>query len=510
MFLLLFLSSCAVSDGTKTGEDSDQSDQSDYQSDASDKSEVSDSDTGDTGNTGNTGDTGNTGNTGMDDKDEVDDMDTGDTGNSGDSGNSGDTGDSGDSGDSGDTGGVEGTDGYNGDFSVFRFGGEQKDFSQNIVTTDGKTIYVAGDTSSGLDTFTSFDPGKISAFVAEIELNDSDQMSVKWVREIRTDGSLAQESGRAITLDNDGNILVAGTTYGDLDDEWEPIVPGDVFAAKLDKNGTVLWLRQWGSTDSEEYSFGVDCDSGGNVYVTGHGQGAINEDDFAGAYDCFITKISSTGTIEWSRQIGSEDLQFCYSVVADNSGNVFVAGYTFDQVGDESHHGTEGDPDTFLAKIKTSDGTIEWIRQYGTDEGDMAFAMRFHNNMLYIGGMFQEWNNVMAVDPDDGRIDWNAKWYDDQEEVVRDLAVGEKGIYVSGLSFMFPNSENDQDIYVAALDFSGNIKWHDFPATESDDWSYGIDAGGGKIFVTGTTSGMLEGDGTALDNEDGVVLFTDE
>jgi len=49
---------------------------------------------------------------------------------------------------------TEGTQGFNGEFGAFRFGGDGKDFAQNIVTKDGKTLYIAGDTNSGLDTFT--------------------------------------------------------------------------------------------------------------------------------------------------------------------------------------------------------------------------------------------------------------------------------------------------------------------------------------------------------------------
>ena len=321
---------------------------------------------------------------------------------------------------------------------------------------------------------------------------------------------MAQESARAITLDKDGNILVAGTTYGDLDDEWEPIVPGDVFAAKLNPAGEILWVRQWGSTDQEEYGFGITTDISGDVYVTGHGMGEFHDTVFKDGYDCFVTKISSSGIIGWSRQIGSSDLEFCYSVAVDDQGSVFVAGYTFDKVGDQSFHGTEGDPDSFLAKLNSADGDEIWIRQYGTTEGDMAFAMEYSGGKLYIAGLYEEWDNVMAVDPEDGEILWNALWYDNEEEVPRAISVGEKAIYVSGLSYMFPNQENDQDIFIAAVDFQGEVLWHHFIGTDEDDWSYGLDAADGKLFVVGITQGVIEGDGSAISNEDGAILFTEE
>jgi hypothetical protein len=33
---------------------------------------------------------------------------------------------------------------------------------------------------------------------------------------------------------------------------------------------------------------------------------------------------------------------------------------------------------------------------------------------------------------------------------------------------------------------------------------------GGKLFVTGTTQGIIEGNGSKINNEDGVLLFVEE
>lgn len=84
-------------------------------------------------------------------------------------------------------------------------------------------------------------------------------------------GSPFAEQAKAVATDSSGNTYVAGTFNGVLsasDRTISPIGGRDVFVAKLNPLGSVLWLASAGS-DRDDGVGGIGVDIGGNVYVTG-------------------------------------------------------------------------------------------------------------------------------------------------------------------------------------------------------------------------------------------------
>ena len=72
---------------------------------------------------------------------------------------------------------------------------------------------------------------------------------------------------------------------------------GDIFLVKYNSSGTKQWTKQLG-TSSVDWSEGVVTDSSGNVYVTGYTQGPLDGNTSAGAGepDIFLVKYNSSGT----------------------------------------------------------------------------------------------------------------------------------------------------------------------------------------------------------------------
>ena len=79
---------------------------------------------------------------------------------------------------------------------------------------------------------------------------------------------------------------------------------------------------------THDYANGVVTDSSGNVYVTGGTKGGLDGNTSAGNTDLFMLKYNSSGTKQWTKQLGSSGRDHARGVVTDSSGNVYVEGDT--------------------------------------------------------------------------------------------------------------------------------------------------------------------------------------
>jgi hypothetical protein len=87
----------------------------------------------------------------------------------------------------------------------------------------------------------------------------------------RSAGGTSNEVGEAIAVDAAGNVLVAGYFNGTLRLGAVNLVSGgleDIFLAKYDPAGNLVWARRAGGVGYDE-ARGVAIDSSGNIYMTG-------------------------------------------------------------------------------------------------------------------------------------------------------------------------------------------------------------------------------------------------
>jgi hypothetical protein len=132
-----------------------------------------------------------------------------------------------------------------------------------------------------------------------------------------------------------GNVFVSGITEGSL---GGPNAGGsDVFVAKYDTVGRLLWLQQFGTTGLDR-GLDVSADSSGNIYLSGY-----TDDDLggpnAGGNDAFVAKFidgpagdyNNNGTVDaadyvvWRDGLGTTFTQGEYDVWRANFGKT-VAG----------------------------------------------------------------------------------------------------------------------------------------------------------------------------------------
>ena len=121
--------------------------------------------------------------------------------------------------------------------------------------------------------------------------------------------------GNYLALDGSGNVYVTGAANG---------TSSDCATIKYSSAGVPLWTNVFrGSGNSSDQGSGLAVDGSGNVYVTGFATGTGSGTDF------LTIKYSTTGVPLWTNILNGvgNSSDAAASIVVDNSGNVYVAGY---------------------------------------------------------------------------------------------------------------------------------------------------------------------------------------
>jgi acyl-CoA thioesterase FadM len=167
----------------------------------------------------------------------------------------------------------------------------------------------------------------------------------QWTQQL---GTSSTDYGFGITTDFSGNVYVTGSTTGDFS-SYINAGDMDIFVAKYNSSGTQQWTQQLG-TSSTDYGFGITTDSSGNVYVTGSTRGGLDGNTFAGSEDLFVVKYDSSGVKQWTQQLGSSNFDYGHDIATDSSGNVYVTGSTWGGLDGNTNAGSE---DLFIVKYDT-------------------------------------------------------------------------------------------------------------------------------------------------------------
>lgn len=313
--------------------------------------------------------------------------------------------------------------------------------------------------------------------------------NLQWTKEFGTDKF---DQVNDVSLDPTGNVFAAGFTEGSF---GAPHVGSrDAFLSKVDAAGTVQWSRQFGTNGIDEFN-GVATDSVGNAYVTGY-TGSIF------LFDALLRKYDADGNLQWTRQVNTAGEDFGIGVTVDLGGNVYMTGSTqgsLDGMNAGSH-------DAYLQKYDTA-GNLQWTRQFGTvgiDAGSGVSTDSLGN--VYIVG----WTEGDLAAPNAGPYDAYLRKYDasgvlqwtrqlgtvsdDQGVGISADALG--GIYISGATQGSLDGINagDWDSFVSKYDAAGNLRWTRQLGTAFSDQSYSVSTDSlGNAYISGFTYGSLDG-----------------
>jgi hypothetical protein len=146
-------------------------------------------------------------------------------------------------------------------------------------------------------------------------------------------------------------VYVAGSTTGSHDGNT---LAGtyDFLVTKYNSSGVKQYTRQLGVTEKNTAGRSVATDANGNVYVAGDTFGGLDGNTLTGIKDFFVTKYNSSGVKQYTRQLGVTGLTTNgWSVATDADGNVYVAGQTDGGLDGNTLTGTK---DFFVTKYNSS------------------------------------------------------------------------------------------------------------------------------------------------------------
>jgi hypothetical protein len=278
-------------------------------------------------------------------------------------------------------------------------GGALGDYAHCLSTNKTSNVYIAGEIEgAGIpvnfqgSSTNYITKGDNDIFVASYDLLGN----LVWAH---TEGTYKSEKALGISNDNSGNVVICGY-FTDTTKIGSTIIPGagghDVFLAKYDQNGNLLWAKQAGGPGRDE-ALNVECDAAGNIYVCGmHSNGAVfgsstfpTVNTTSGYYlNTFIAKYAPDGTLIWAKSHGSDYDDVAWSLVLDNAGKIYVAGeFNAYATFDWASLTTTGMANIYVACYDAA-GSVQWVTQAGGPIIDRARGIGTDGTNLYITGQF--------------------------------------------------------------------------------------------------------------------------
>ena len=310
----------------------------------------------------------------------------------------------------------------------------------------------------------------------------------------------------AIATGSNGSIYLTGYTTGQF--SGAPLVSGaDVFLTRYNPDGKQANLSILASASNEVASaLGIDPRDG-SVYVAGRTEGNLGGSPNSGLNDAFVAKFDSLGTLEVIRLLGTTEQDTAQALAIGSDGSVYVAGYTQGTLGQAN----AGEGDVFLAKLKGTDLSTQWIKTFGSDRTDQPTAIALGpDGSIYVAGYTL--GNLENADAklnkglsdifvarfsSDGSRQWTQLLGTTNRDTVNDLLVDANSVYLAGSTTERLDDQiyrGNGDGFIAKFNTAGVKQWVRLLGTSDDDAAYALARGSdGALFVAGATEGNLNG-----------------
>lgn len=215
-------------------------------------------------------------------------------------------------------------------------GGSAGQFDQatGLAADAAGNVYLAGVFASATANFDGgvalANRGGFDAFLARFNAAGS----LQWVQQV---GGTQDDRANGVAVDSAGNAYLVGEFTGTLQLPGTNLVTAttdqNLFVARFTPAGTVDWARQAGGT-LQDSARAVTVDRNDNVFIAGYfsGSAVFGSDTLvsvASTFDAFLARLDTNGTFAFAQQAGGGDLggDFGLGVAVDANGNALLTGY---------------------------------------------------------------------------------------------------------------------------------------------------------------------------------------
>ncbi|MDX2173381.1 MAG: SBBP repeat-containing protein [Bacteroidota bacterium] len=430
------------------------------------------------------------------------------------------------------------------------YGGTGSETSSSCATDPSGNVYIAGSTNSSTSNIstvgshqTTFGGGANDAFLVKFNTSGIRQWGTYY-------GGSNDDNGLSCSTDNFGNIYLSGNTASNVGNVIATVgshqtVNGggqDAFLVQFNSNGIRQWGTFYGGLGSNDNASSCSTDAAGNVYIFGNtdsNTGTIiatpssHQPTLSAANDAFVAKFNSSGVRQWATYYGGTGADFGNFGTVDQSGNIYLLGYTSTCGGTNIATIGSHQPncvntwDSYLVKFN-SIGVRQWGTYYGGNGGNdygYSCSIDISGNIYFVGTTDTGTGTVIATagshqNTPGGAFDaflvkfdalgvrqWATYYGSTGNEYGLSSMLDNSGnIYISGssssvTSSLIATSGNYQssnagggDAYVAKFNSNGIRQWGTYYGGTGNDNAYGsaIDATG-NFYLTGVTTSSAIG-----------------
>jgi hypothetical protein len=215
------------------------------------------------------------------------------------------------------------------------YGGLDPIAASSITVDNSGNIYFTGYSQNTTTVFETINLSIHNGYMFMAKYDSSG--TVKWAKNA---GMNLVDWLSGITTDSKCNVYITG---GFLDDTLKldslsfinsnmDSTTFDIFLAKYDSSGNILWARSDGGNKSSDAN-SVACDNSDNVYITGNYKGdtllfgstiLVNTNNDSSSM--FLAKYDSSGSVLWAKCAGGVNNNYGETIKTDINKNVIVGG----------------------------------------------------------------------------------------------------------------------------------------------------------------------------------------
>ncbi len=272
---------------------------------------------------------------------------------------------------------------------------------------------------------------------------------------------------------SDGSLLLAG----DTDRNYEH--SRDVFAARTDASGRLLWLNTYGTSGREMLVRAVPSLDNSMIIASWTASGGSGD-------NVLLSRFTADGNRLWTSSLSLFGDDQYYALAEAPGGGAYFCG---------SSGGGSGGWQMFVGEVDAA-GRVGWVREYRAEGRNFAYAtsiIRASNGALIVGGYYWQSDIGFMVSIEaNGPVRWSSEfaWRNGSfnsslsEDHEGNLYLGGNGIYADG----------ERQISILQFDGSGRaMRQLDFV----DGWIYALDYARPNIYVYG-----ISGDSRGAGDDD--------
>ncbi len=345
-------------------------------------------------------------------------------------------------------------------------------------------------------------PWRGNCFISKQNVNGQ----LIWIRHIGGSGSMHV---RDVATDAQDNFYITGSFSDTVDfnpssnnfDLISTDPQGDIFVAKYDNWGNLIWAKSIGGSGND-YASSIVVDQDSTVFIAGGYVGVVDFDPGVAirqitgnaVQDAFLLKLDHAGNFMSVYPFGGAGVDFCTDLELDNQGNLMVSGNFESQVDFNPTNSTDtlsssGSSDAFILKVDRN-LSFGWVKKIGGTMLDAILALEIDDNgKIYLVGSFEGncdfdpgigVRRLTAGNTDGfvlqlssaGNYNWVNKIGGSRDDQVVDIAIDHQhNVYVTGyfrdtvdfdpdtsISFNLV-AQGNYDHYISQLDTSGALSW---------------------------------------------------